>query len=42
MESQISEVIDPRLLAARTVSLKYNKDNPSYDTATRGPFQAEF
>ncbi len=38
----ISDVIDPRLLAARTVSLKYKEDNPSYDTTTRGPFQAEY
>ncbi len=41
-EPTILEVIDPHLLAARTVSLNYNEDNPSYDTATRGPFQAEF
>jgi hypothetical protein len=36
------EVIDPCLLAARTVSSKYNEDNPLYDTAARGPLQAEF
>jgi hypothetical protein len=41
-EPTISEVIDPHLLAERTVSLKYNKDNQLYDTAIRGPFQAEF
>jgi hypothetical protein len=41
-EPTILEVIDPRLLAASTVSLKYKKYNPSYDTATRRPFQAEF
>jgi hypothetical protein len=41
-EPTMSEVIDPGLLATRTASSKYNKDNPSYDTATRGPFQAEF
>jgi hypothetical protein len=41
-EPTISDDIDPRLLAARTASSKYNKDNPSYDTATRRPFQAKF
>ncbi len=35
-------VSDPHILAARTKILKYNDDNPSFDTATRGPFQAEF
>jgi hypothetical protein len=38
----IAKVIDPRTLAARTLKSKYNKDNPSWDTATKGPFQAEF
>jgi hypothetical protein len=38
----ISEIVDPRLLAAKSASSKYNKDNPSYDTATRVPFQQEF
>ncbi len=33
-EPTILEVIDPQLLAARTVFWKYNKDNPLYDTAT--------
>ena len=37
-----NEISDPRLLAARTKTSKYNKDNPSFDTATRGPFQEEF
>ena len=37
-----NEISDPRLLAARTKSSKYNEDNPSFDTATRGPFQEEF
>jgi hypothetical protein len=36
-----NEISDPRLLAARTKSSKYNEDNPSFDTATRGPFQEE-
>jgi hypothetical protein len=31
-------VTDPRILAARTKTSKYNEDNPSFDTATRGPF----
>ena len=30
------------MLAACSASSKYNKDNPSFDTATRGPFQAQF
>jgi hypothetical protein len=37
-----NEISNPRLLAAHTKSSKYNKDNPSFDTATRGPFQEEF
>ena len=37
-----NEISDPRLLAARTKTSKYNEDNPSFDTATRGPFQEEF
>ncbi len=35
------DVSDPRILAARTKTSKYNDDNPSFDTAT-GPFQAKF
>jgi hypothetical protein len=34
-------IVNPRILEARS-STKVNKDNPSFDTATRGPFQAEF
>ena len=30
------------MLAACSASSKYNKDNPSFDTATCGPFQAQF
>ena len=30
------------MLAARSASSKYNTDNPSFDTATHGPFQAQF
>jgi hypothetical protein len=41
-EIYISEVTDPRILAARSSATKYNEDNPSWDTATKGPFQAEF
>jgi hypothetical protein len=37
-----NNILDPCLLAARSVSSKYNEDNPSFDTATRGPFQAQF
>ena len=33
---------DPRLLAVKSSKSKYNNDNPSYDTAIRGPFQAEY
>jgi hypothetical protein len=36
------EIIDPQLLAARSSASKHNEDNPSWDTATKGPFQAEF
>ena len=41
-EHTISEVVDPRLLAAKSLTSKYNADNPSYETATRGLFQKEF
>jgi hypothetical protein len=37
-----NEVSDPRVLEARTTTSKYNEDNPSFDTVTRGPFQAQF
>ena len=40
-----NDIVDPRILAARMVPTKkskYNDDNPSFDTATHGPFQAEF
>ena len=33
---------DPRILAAGTKTLKFNDDNPSFDTAMHGPFQAKF
>jgi hypothetical protein len=35
-------ILDPRLFAACSASSKYNEDNPLFDTATRGPFQAQF
>ncbi len=38
----IIDIPDPRLLAVRSSASKYNEDNPSWDTATKGPFQAEF
>jgi hypothetical protein len=41
-EVYIAEITDLRLLAARSSASKHNKDNPSWDTATKGPFQAEF
>jgi hypothetical protein len=37
-----NDISNPRLLAACSASSKYNKDNPSFDTAMRGPFQAQF
>jgi hypothetical protein len=33
---------DPHLLAVKSSKSKYNEDNPSYDNAIRGPFQAEY
>jgi hypothetical protein len=41
-EVYITEISDPQLLAACSSTSKHNKDNPSWDTATKGPFQAEF
>jgi hypothetical protein len=35
-------VSDPRLLAAQAKASKHNEDNPFFDTATRGPFWAQF
>jgi hypothetical protein len=37
-----NDVNDPRILEARVKQSRYYKDNPSFDTATRGPFQAQF
>ena len=37
-----NEISASRVLTARTKTSKYNDDNPSFDTATRGPFQEEF
>jgi hypothetical protein len=36
------DISDPPNLAAHTKTSKYNDDKSSFDTATRGPFQAEF
>jgi hypothetical protein len=36
------DVPDPHLLAVQAKASNYNEDNPSFDTATRGPFQAQF
>ncbi len=38
----IMDIQDPHLLAAHSSASKYNEDNPSWYTATKGPFQAEF
>ncbi len=37
-----NDISNPRLLAACSTFSKYNKDNPSFGTATHGPFQAQF
>ncbi len=39
-----NKIVDQRIPEARraTKGSKYNKDNPLFDTATQGPFQAEF
>jgi hypothetical protein len=41
-EYYFNEVSDPRVLEVCTTTSKYNEDNPSFNTATRGPFQAQF
>jgi hypothetical protein len=41
-EVYITKIIDPQLLATCSSASKHNKDNPLWDTATKGPFQAEF
>ncbi len=41
-EVYIMEIIDPQLLAACSSASEHNEDNPLWDTATKGPFQAEF
>jgi hypothetical protein len=38
----ITDILDPRILAACLSVSKYNDDNPSWDTATKGPFQGKF
>ena len=38
----ITEITDRRLLAALSSASKYNEDNPSWDTSTKGPYQAKF
>jgi hypothetical protein len=37
-----NEISNPHVLEARAKISKYNEDNPSFDTPTRGPFQAQF
>jgi hypothetical protein len=43
-EIYLNEIVDPWILEARKIPQKpkYSDNNPSFDTATRGPFQAEF
>ena len=41
-EMYFNKIKDPCILAARATSSKLNEDNPSFDTATRGPFQVQF
>jgi hypothetical protein len=41
-EHYFNDISDPQMLAARSTSSKFNTDNPSFDTVTRGPFQAQF
>ncbi len=41
-EYYFNDVPDPRVLEACVKKSRYNDDNPSFDTATRGPFQAQF
>ena len=40
--TQVDNVDDPRVLEAHLASSKYNDDNPSFDMAMNGPFQAEY
>ncbi len=37
-----NEISNPPVLEALAKTSKYNEDNPFFDTATRGPFQAQF
>jgi hypothetical protein len=37
-----NEISDPRVFEAHAKTSKYNKDNPSFDTTTCGPFHAQF
>ncbi len=37
-----NEISDPRVLEACIKTSNCNKDNPLFDTTTRGPFQAQF
>ncbi len=41
-ELYFTNISNTQLLAAHSASSKYNQDNPSFDTATRGPFHAQF
>jgi hypothetical protein len=37
-----NEIKDPCILAAHAIFSKFNEDNPSFNTATRGPLQVQF
>jgi hypothetical protein len=41
-EYYFNDVTGPRVLEARVKQSRYNEDNPSFDTSTCGPFQAQF
>ncbi len=38
----VDNIADPHVLKAHLASSKYNKDNPFFDMAMKGPFQAEY
>ncbi len=41
-ETYFNEIKYPCILGAHATSSKLNEDKPSFNTATRGPFQAQF
>jgi hypothetical protein len=38
----VDNIADPRVLKAHLASSKYNEDNPFFDMAMKGPFQAKY